>query len=930
MLNFQQKQIRLFAVLVILSIVATTITHYLPKIKSQAVPPETLSSIQQWGTDGSVLVTKIDTTGNIYFGGSFTEINRNTGSAATVDATTGIATGSAFRANAAVNAIIPDGDGGWYIGGGFSKVGDISRSKVAHILSNNTVDPNFSVEASSTVYALYKDGNTLYVGGNFGQLGGQVRFGFGAIDLSANQVSSWSAGVINGVTRTITASSDTVYIGGDFTSAGGQTRNHIAAFAKADATLASFNPNVDDIVYALAYDNSVLYAGGSFLQVGVTLRNYLVAINPTTGVATSWNPDPDYVVYALLPSTSTIFVGGYFDTWSAGSVTRHSLAEVDKTTGATTAFVGTNYTSSTKVLALSKNNNTLYAGGNFTTGSRNYIAAHDATTGTTLSFDPNATAEVRAVAYQNNKVGFAGSFTGINRTARNRAAAISSDGGLLAWNPNLDGNVEDLAIDNGKVFMGGSFTTVGGQSRPGFAGVSTEGLLLTPLMSLDSTVYSVEISGGYVYLGGAFTTILSQTRNRAASLNISDYTLTDWNPNLSGTVWALKSYGSDIYIGGSFTQAGGQSHKGIVKTDRLTGALDLWDANITNGSVFDLEVFNNKLYAGGSFNDIAGTSHVALASYSLPALTLDGWDPGVSNSVYAMVAGTDALYIGGAFTTIQGQARGHVAALTGDRQLAAWNPNADGNVYRLTVHPKLDRVLIGGNFTYLQGGDTPATDLAEFGVAVENTGGGSAPSLENPPVTDSGVLNYLPEFGGKMDIQIAGTNTKAHLEVPDQALGDNVKFTFTTNEEFTQPVNGRVVGVPFQLNVTQGLIRVDEASKVISVTVPYDVTHIPEGSREQDLMLYAYNQSTGIWSPFLDTIIDMSAHTLSVSTTSLSALRQFAVVVPKKEVETTPIPMSESGVPATVSTQRRFKPELPTSGYRVPEKKVEGLELPTL
>ena len=61
-------------------------------------------------------------------------------------------------------------------------------------------------------------------------------------------------------------SGTTVYAGGKFDTIGGQTRHNLAALDSL-GTATSWNPNVNDIVAALALSGSTLYVGGSFNTV---------------------------------------------------------------------------------------------------------------------------------------------------------------------------------------------------------------------------------------------------------------------------------------------------------------------------------------------------------------------------------------------------------------------------------------------------------------------------------------------------------------------------------------------------------------------------------------------------------------------------------------------------------------------------------------
>src|SRR5512139_244906 len=111
-------------------------------------------------TNGSVLA--IATLGNtVYVGGAFTHMGPASGSACALDPATGKPLGLP-RILGAVNAIAPDGAGGWFVGGAFTHVGGVPRQRLAHILPDGTLsswDPN----PSNTVNSLARSGNVLYV-----------------------------------------------------------------------------------------------------------------------------------------------------------------------------------------------------------------------------------------------------------------------------------------------------------------------------------------------------------------------------------------------------------------------------------------------------------------------------------------------------------------------------------------------------------------------------------------------------------------------------------------------------------------------------------------------------------------------------------------------------------------------------------------------
>ena len=83
----------------------------------------------------------------------------------------------------AITSAVPDGRGGWYVGGFFTRIGGQPRRALAHVLPDGTVDPQWRVSVTSSrgnrvsVGALARSGSRLYVGGAFGLVGGLRRAG---------------------------------------------------------------------------------------------------------------------------------------------------------------------------------------------------------------------------------------------------------------------------------------------------------------------------------------------------------------------------------------------------------------------------------------------------------------------------------------------------------------------------------------------------------------------------------------------------------------------------------------------------------------------------------------------------------------------------------------------------------------------------------
>ena len=218
-----------------------------------------------WVTDGPVHA--VHKTGNtIYIGGNFSRVGPNAPYGAKVDSVTGMPDVSFAKPNGSVLAVVPDGNGGWFIGGEFTAVGGEDRKHLARINGNGTLHP-WSPSANDLVRVLSLMGDVLYAGGDFTEIDGiSTRF-IAALDAATGVPKPWSV-YPNDRVRTIAPYGGKLYLGGDFTKIGGQTRNHVAALDPVVGTLLNWNADVDDTVRAVAPSGMMLVVGGDFSTVG--------------------------------------------------------------------------------------------------------------------------------------------------------------------------------------------------------------------------------------------------------------------------------------------------------------------------------------------------------------------------------------------------------------------------------------------------------------------------------------------------------------------------------------------------------------------------------------------------------------------------------------------------------------------------------------
>src|SRR5262245_11343428 len=188
--------------------------------RAQAVNPDFFV------TNGQVTAQAlVDST--LYVGGSFSFVGPVTGAGVPVDSVTALPAPGYPHVNGTVITAVPDGAGGWFIGGQFTAVGDSLRSNLAHVLADQSVSP-WNPGAGGVVHALLRRNGTLYVGGDFLALGGVPRSRAGAVDDSVGLVTPWNPNA-NSSVRAFAAGPTFLYAAGQFTSIGGQFKNRIAA-----------------------------------------------------------------------------------------------------------------------------------------------------------------------------------------------------------------------------------------------------------------------------------------------------------------------------------------------------------------------------------------------------------------------------------------------------------------------------------------------------------------------------------------------------------------------------------------------------------------------------------------------------------------------------------------------------------------------------
>jgi len=708
------------------------------------IPEVARSQVQQqslWITNGSVSAIA-PSAGTIYLGGNFTEVGPAVGSAVAIDTGTGVVAQPYLMVLGSVNAVAPDGSGGWYIGGLFTSVRGQPRNNLAHLDASGTLtswDPN----SNGQVFALIVSGGTVYVGGTFTSVGGQTRNNVAALDGSTAAATAWDPNADNTVRAIALDGFGTVYVGGDFKTIGGQARSYIAAVDPTAGLATGWNPGANYSVSVLGVRTLpqlpftiTVYAGGRFTSIGGQPRSWLAALDGASGAATSWNPNPDGGVNAMafvagLHGVLTIYVGGQFA--NIGAQPRQNIAALDAS-GAATAW---NPGADDFVSALGFSGSTVYAGGNFGTiggQTRHAIAALDATTGLATSWDPHASQQVNALAVSGTSVFVGGYFSSVGGLTRHYIAALDSvSGAATSWDPNANGSVSAIAVNAGIVYAGGSFSSIGGQPRAAIAALDAATGTATSwnpspdgdVVSLATTTLNHLPFTLTIYASGFFANIGGQARNFVAAIDGATGAATSWVPAITadgvGSLWAS---GGTVYVSSYYLDKFSQVILNLTAIDAMGNPI--W-TDTPNGGVLALAVSGATVYAGGNFTAIGNQVRGYLAALDGTTGLASGWNANASfaGNVNALAVSGGTLYAGGAFTNIGGQARNYLAALDATTAAAAsWNPGPDGAINTLAVDG--NTIYVAGAFSSILGSWHPQIAAITQG-ALNATGPSAGP-----------------------------------------------------------------------------------------------------------------------------------------------------------------------------------------------------------
>jgi hypothetical protein len=447
---------------VICGIVTILSTTLAPSAAAQPAPTSRLG----WVTNGIVHAAAVHEQ-TLYVGGNFTRVAPSAGFMGPwfgVSAATGAAVPRLPLADDAVLAIEPDGAGGYFVGGRFTRIGGVARAGLAHVLADGSIDPGFVADLRPYSYtlngrpgpevrSLARTGTRLFVGGGFvtPASGGLV-----ALDTTTAARLPWAPAGIPGLEgERILLHAGRVIVVGQPQLPGPQGP---AAFA------------ADPVTAAVAWTRTLgfgefaadaVVAGGRLIVVGsFTGPNHCSAmsLDPETGaVDSAWAPHP-----SCLPLSRTAI---------------HAVAAIGST---------------------------VYVGGRFTElggQPRSNIAAIDVATGTLTAWAPSIDGAVRHLAVASgSSLYIAGAFRRVEGAARDALAEIDTTGGVTAWTPQVhSADLHTLHVTAGAVLAGGTPGVAGGVARENLAAFALDTDDVRPWAPAAPEVIELAATNGRVF-----------------------------------------------------------------------------------------------------------------------------------------------------------------------------------------------------------------------------------------------------------------------------------------------------------------------------------------------------------------------------------------------------------------------------------------------
>jgi hypothetical protein len=648
--------------------------------KSNIIAQNLKPNLNWWLPNGEVKSMVADSN-NLYIGGSFSSVSPNVRYAAkfdTINPAPILGFNNKINPDGFVYSVLKDGNGGWFLGGKFTKIGNENRNNIAWIDKDGNLK-SWNPEIDDTVFTLVIKDNVLYVGGMFNYVNNISRRHFAAFNLSTGVLLDLQA-MTNGPVYTILADSNKLLLGGNFNYCA-DTKNRFDLSwdlnNKNNPNYNSVTPN-GKVLSSCPDGYGGWYIAGEFTQVGNTNRQYLARIN-SNGTLHPWNPPaPSSIVQSIVNIDSVIYISGNF--YNVGDSSRYGTAAID--VKGNNIYSGFN--SRATSIKLYRDKNYIYCYGN------GFFNRYD-TKNPSKDFSINAQ---HVFGWMNNKPYLIDPFS-----------------------------VYSMCVVDTFILVCGDFNWVNGNQVFGSNAVfsSNNGKCLTNFnINSDQKINDFAFDGNNIIAIGDFKVFAGQNIQRIAKISYPSFTSSSTNLTFNGVPNNVFCTSSNIYIIGDFDTVSNIKHEGIVELDINSGNITSWTPITSFRLVKTISQSSNKLYVGGDLLTEIRKQTRNFAVYNVLKKQFDPFVLNINAPVNSFKIDANELYIGGHFTKINDSIcvgfgtlnKSTYLPIKGSNELDIASFGTNGGVYSIETDKNF--IYLGGNF------QVPYNNLYYFGILPVN------------------------------------------------------------------------------------------------------------------------------------------------------------------------------------------------------------------
>lgn len=627
------------------------------------------------------------TDSTLILAGAFNGISKYTGGGAIIRTDTDVVNYNFPIIEGKVYASEPDGDGGVYIGGEFTKVGEFYRQNLAHIDKHGNVTP-WNPGADGEIWALTSTKNKLYVGGKFTFAGCEARKNFAVFVKGSNIPDTLKINTIQGnKVFALEAHGGKLYIGTGQEYISGQ----------GPATLYIYNINTEKLlhynnislgdVHALEGCGRFVFMGGDLYSSGISPK--LKKIDTTSFFIDNAMPSiSNGSTYAIKSLADTmVLVGGEFVGYS-------NFFAIDVRYNLYYPF---NFSNGTRVTAIDMINDSIVviSGINRSDSGTNYISAFNIRTREPVSWSPSASSLIYTITKINNDYVFCGGeFRTISGRAKfsNVAGININTSKALNWNLYTNYEVLSVKYNDSNIYIGGGFWKVNKTNKQFFAKINPHTNIIDTInLQVNSTINAIELKADTLFIGGYFNSVNSNSIAGFAAVNKTTGALYSF-ANLQGGVSKILLHQNKLYLlGFSPLKFGSITKNFLAVLDANTGNLQPLNLNINTSVVAapkDFAIWKDNIVCGGFMSSFNDTPRLYDLIFDINTGEVIGKNFGTSNLVNTIsVSKNGNIFLGGRFQISNSVIRKNIAFIdlkTGQPLPWAANPNKLVNSFTIT------------------------------------------------------------------------------------------------------------------------------------------------------------------------------------------------------------------------------------------------------